>query len=135
MIFTSLTLPQVYARWDWLRAGLLQVIEKTRARFRPEDVYHSVRTGNAVIYAIGDSGFIVLQQQFDPDGPVIFVWALWCASGTAVEVKDDNYLELEKIARTAGAVRIRMHSPLKGWGREAFFEQVSTIFEHEVSHG
>jgi hypothetical protein len=129
---------QVYEVWDWVRAGLTRCIGKTNSHYRPEDAYLRIRGGTAWLYLIevgAPIGFCVLTQEHDPDGMVLFVWALWCEPGKAAPHKHAIYAELDKLAAAAKATRIRWWSPLKGWERERWGRRVATIFEREVKHG
>lgn len=133
MKLVALTFDDVYARWDWLRDGLLRMVDKTGAHYRPEDVYARLLGDTAWAYDFG-VGFIILTKEYDPDGLVLFVWALHADSGTlGRQGSDELYVELEQLARGAKAKRIRMQSPRRGWERETFFNKVSVVYEHEVT--
>lgn len=120
-----------------MREGLLETAQKTHTRYRPEDVWLRLRCDPPSAHAFAIEidqerrGFAILTMEFDPDGPVLFVWALWGLK--LAQHKSCIYSELERIAREVKAVRIRMQSPRKGWERESFFSPVSTLFEHEVT--
>lgn len=123
---------QLWDEWEWVRHGLLECIAKTGERYLPEDVYHALRSGTSHLFALDDFGFVVLQQRHEPDGCVLFVWALWSEPGKARAVEDAVYAALEGKAREIGAVRIRMHSPRKAWARERYWKPVSVVYEHEI---
>ena len=127
---------EAYASWGWIRSGLLAVIERNeKARFLPEDVYMRVRNGTAWIWTIGEDeiGFMVLTQEFDPDGLVMYIWALWLEPDSGRPHEGEIYEALEDLARSIKAKRVRMQSSRKAWERREFFEQVSTVYEHEVT--
>jgi hypothetical protein len=135
---TALTPEQVYASWGWIRNGLLTVISKgRREEYLPEDVYVRLRGGTAWAYTFGEDefGFVILTQEFDPDGLALFVWAIWLEPGSGKGCEGELYAALEDLARAARAKRIRMHSSRKGWEGRGFFEQVAVVYEHEVNHG
>ncbi len=123
----------VYERWDWMRAGIQKAIERTDAHMRPEDAYVRLRNGTAWAYVIGvqsdDIGFLILTQEHDPDGLVLFVWCLWCKPHSLAPVQVQLYTELDDLARKAGAKRIRWQSP-RAYGR--WGKQVAHIYEREV---
>jgi len=129
----------VYLRWDWMRAGIQRVIDKTAAHYRPEDVYARIRAGTAWAYVYADGGdeigFMVLTQEPDPDGLAIFVWVLWCETGTAVSRRSEMYGAMDTLARACKAKRIRWHSSLRGWERERYGTKVAVVFEREVDYG
>ena len=116
-----------------MRAGLLECFAKTDARFLPEDVYLRLRSGSAWAYDVDGIGFIVLTQEYDPDGLVLFVWALWCERGKLLPIVGEFYQALETLAREAKAKRIRMSSPRKGYERNPFFHPTVMLYEHEVT--
>jgi hypothetical protein len=132
-----LTPEQCFLRWEWLRAGLLVCINKTKARHLPEDVYARIRANTAWAYVINvdgvDRGFYVLTQEPDPDGLVLFVWALWAESGSMKDIHPAAMLELVELAKKAKAIRIRMQSPRGAWERDPYFTPVAVVYEYEVS--
>ncbi len=126
----------VYERWDWIRAGCEKTIKRTGAHFRPEDVYVRLRNGTAWLYAIcvpfGEVGFVVLTQEYDPDGMALFIWILWAERGQLRPVVDQFYTEIDGLAAKAGAKRIRWQSP-RNYTREGC-KRVAHIYEREVSN-
>ena len=129
---------EVYARWDEIRSALQQCITKTNSNYRPEDAYLRLMGSPTSAWAHeilvqGEScGFIVFTQEYDPDGLVLFVWAIWVSPHSVRRWRDEMSSELERIARECKAKRIRMQSPRAGWKREPFFKQVAVVYEHEV---
>ncbi len=139
-MIVALSADDVYQRWDWLREGILAVAAKTGGRFRPEDVYVRLRTSTAWAYALRDAneddiGFLIVTQEYDPDGLVLFVWILWAPSHEIRGRENEMYQEFERIAVACKAKRIRMQSPRRGWEREGFFDRVAVVYEHEVTNG
>ena len=127
---------KLYDVWGWVRNGLVDCAGKTQERWLPEDVYLAIKGGSAFLYAIehkGDEiGFTVLCQHNDPDGPCLFVWAMWTEPGAGAPVEGMICSALEAKAREIGAKRIRMQSPRKGWERKAYWRQTAALYEHEV---
>lgn len=123
--------------WGWVRNGLVACIGKTGERWLPEDVYVSLKGGQSHLFAIehkGDEiGFTVLQQHADPDGPVLFVWAMWVEPGAGIGIEGKIVQALGDKAREIKARRIRMQSPRKGWARRALWRATAVIYEHEVN--
>lgn len=124
-----------YNRWDWIRAGLQHTIERTGVHMRPEDAYVRVRNGTAWLYAVQadeeDIGFLILTQEHDPDGLVLFIWALWCEPGSLYPMKHKFYAEIDALAKKAGAVRIRWQSS-RDYRHERWGQKVATIYEREI---
>ncbi len=121
-----------------MRQGIEKVIAKTRANYLPEDVYHALRSNTAWAFALRDDnaddfGFMVLQNQYDPDGLALFVWCLWVEPNAGPPHRASLYEELENLAKSVAAKRIRLQSPRKGWEREPFFKPIAMVYEHECS--
>ncbi len=117
--------------WTWVKAGLEKLIAKTRDDWKPEDVYHELKSGVSFLYLIEDVGFIVLQKWANyHDGARLFVRAIWAEPNSLAPRRDELYDELKAIARQQGCVAMRMTSPrrweLAGW------EPKQTIYEMEV---
>lgn len=127
---------QLYGLWPWVRNGLEAVRAKTAERWLAEEIYSILRVNGAYLYTVevcdDDVGFVIVQQHNDPDGPCLFIWALWIEPGVGKTIEDGLYEDLEVLARRIKARRIRMHSPRKGWEQRGFFMPVSTIYEREV---
>ncbi len=125
----------VYERWDWIRSGLQATIKRTGVKMRPEDVYVRLRNGTAWLYAIcvpfGEIGFLILTQEHDPDGLVLFIWCLWCEPHQLSPIKGEFYKEVEELAQKAGAKRIRWQSP-RDYRRERWGKRVAYVYEREV---
>ena len=131
-----MTLPEVRAEWGWLRNGLLTVIERTRERWLPEDVWQSIMGQHAFAWRItkdaDDIGFMVLRRDMDVDGPALFVWALWVEPDGLRDCYRELMAQIDDVARRIGAKRIRMESPREGWTWVKFFDPVRTIYERGV---
>jgi hypothetical protein len=102
---------------------------------RSEDAYIRIRAGTAWLYAVegedGDIGFLILTQEHDPDGLVLFIWCLWCEPHTLWPIKRKFYDEVEALARKAGAIRIRWQSP-RDYRRERWGTRVAYVYEREL---
>jgi hypothetical protein len=124
-----------YNRWDWIRAGLEHTIKRTGVHMRPEDAYVRIRNNSAWLYAIQaeeeDIGFLILTREEDPDGPVLFVWALWGERGKLAPIKQEIYADIDQLAKAAKAVRIRWQSP-RDYRRERWGVRVAHVYEREV---
>lgn len=116
--------------WEWVRAGLLHTAKKTGQNYTPEDVYLMLHARLAHLYVIGErQGFAVLKRDDDPDGPVLFVFAI-NGPQELEPLKPQLYAELEKIGASIGAKRARMQGR-KGWESETYWKPKAVIFEHE----
>lgn len=97
-----------------------------------------LRSGSAYLYMIendGDEiGFIVVRRVMDNDGPVLFVWVIYTESGSMKE--NDNWklvmAEVDGLARSIGAKRIRHYSSRSGFEELGAFTLKMHIYEREV---
>lgn len=135
MNFSEVKVHQLHAVWDFVRRGLLAIIEKTGDDWLPEDIYSELRAGASALFLIdvGDEqvGFVVLQvwPQYH-SGPRLFVRALWCEPGALVEHQEAVEQKLRELALKCGARAVRMNSPRR-WDR-AGWKLKQSIFEMEV---
>lgn len=116
--------------WPWLRAGLEEIAARYAVEWIPEDIYGTLRSGQAVAYIVGDdeAGFVILQQQARFTGPCLLVWVIW---GELKQYEPDLYDELEEIARSINAATIEAQGR-EGWGRRGFFTPCERIFRRKL---
>lgn len=118
--------------WPWVRAGLLEVSERTEPTWIPEDVYAELKSGSAALLTInGDAGFCVVKRLVDYDGPSLFLWAMW-GPGELAPLYDEIMAALDGFARQAECKRIRMMSPRKGWRRVNGWRERDTVYERSL---
>ena len=133
-LLRPIPLEELWDKWARYGVGLLECIRNTKAHYKPEDVYVDLRSGRSHLYEIGDFGFVIFQQHQDPDGLVLFVYALWCKAGEYQKRLAAVYEELEEFARSMKAKRIRMQGR-DGWSKHRFFTETARVYEHEVGNG
>lgn len=98
----------------------------------PEDVYLSLRTGQAGLY-VNDAewkGFAILQLLPNYSSKRLHCWIVQTTDDPA-----DYMEEVEEIARAAGAKVITFDSPRRGWEKRAErlgFRPTSTRYEKEI---
>ncbi len=126
----------VYNSWDWIRKGVQKSIDKTGSHMRPEDVYVRLRNGTAWLYLIcpvdEEIGFMVLTQEHDPDGMVMFIWVLWAEPGKLSPHYEEFKNALDQLARNIKAKRVRGSSPRRGYLGYGYAKPVATIYEKEI---
>jgi hypothetical protein len=127
---------ELHAYWDYARPRLGIVARRSGARWIPEDIYASLKTGGATLHigVLGEEyvGFIVLQRTVDFDGVALTVWALF--SEETVDVIALFHDEIVGFARQIGAKRITFTSP-RMWGRRLMkygYLAKAAVFEREV---
>lgn len=120
---------QAWQRWDWFTEGLEHCIAKTGMHLRQEDVYLRVRAGSALPFVIQhdgvERGFAIITHEYDPDGLVMFIWALWCPDG--IGLNEQVTADLDQLQIAMKAKRQRM------WGRPGWEKvwgtKIATVFE------
>ena len=115
------------SEWDYVRAGLEKIIDKTSDDWIPEDVYHEIKAGTTGLFLLeygGERiGFVCLQiWPAYHAGPRLFIRAFWADPHAAVKHRADIYDDLKAFAREAGCVgpgAMRQNSPRRwdadGW--------------------
>jgi hypothetical protein len=138
MNLVALDPKKIASAWPFVRAGCEKVLAKTNDRWIPEDVYMEVRSGSAFLYMIehesDEIGFIVVRRVMDPDGPVLFVWIMWTEPGLMAESSNWKAViaELDALARSIGAKRIRHYSSRSGFEEHGAFTLKMHIYERET---
>lgn len=121
--------------WEYVRAGLTRIIDRTCDDWIPEDVFAEIKAGVSRLFLLEYGGrrigFVVLQVwPHYHDGPRIFVRALWCEPGQAKPHEADIYDDLRYFAAEHGASVMRMLSPRRWDG--AGWELKQYVYEREV---
>lgn len=122
--------------WERVRKGLVSTLLKTEDRWIPEDVYHALLGGTAVLFMVDQDqdeiGFFVAKEWADIDGKALFIWVLYVDPNS---IGRERYLEMlaqvDELAKKAGCKRIRHYSP-RGWDGMGMFTLKQHIFEREV---
>jgi hypothetical protein len=100
--------------WEFVEAGLREVIRRTGEQWTPVHVLEALNTNRAHLF-ISEDGFFVLQQVREDWTalPLVHVWAAWFKPGTGVARKQELQDWLDAITHK----RVRMNSNRLGWGR------------------
>ncbi len=129
MILAPVPPERLHDSWGWIRDGLWRVKEKCNEPWFPEDIIYQLGAKTAFIYAAQDKGFLIFQRHTDLDGPVLFVWII---SGELMPFREQIKADVQEIARSIGAKRVRFHSPRKGYAKMGFGKMKTTIYELEL---
>ena len=117
--------------WGIVRPGLVEIINNISPDWIPEDVYAALRSGTSTLhvgYDCGEyDGFVVVTPTPEYYGICLFVW---CAYSNGTDGITKYLAEIEEMARTIKAKRIRFASPRKGFSR--LFREVTTVYEKEL---
>lgn len=108
----------LHDHWELVKTGLQRILDRTSDRWKPEDVYHMLKSNVAGLY-VQDSGkgFAILQPTRGWDGNEMFIFA-----GYSVDEHDVVAQEIEQIkdiARSIGAKRIKFQTKRRGWEKSA----------------
>lgn len=76
-------------------------------------------------------GFVLLRKEEEPQGMVLFLWALYCRPGEGCNRETAILDAIRKLANEIGARRLKMWSTRKGWGRRGW-KEVSRVYEMDV---
>lgn len=124
--------------WEHVRAGLLEVKKHSAEDWLPEDVYMSIKLGQASLHMAEDKeggylGFMVLQLLPTYHGKKLHVW---CAYGNNNQPVLRLFLnEMKTLAKNAGAKEITFTSPRDEWlavGKRGGFEPGHTTFKVSI---
>lgn len=109
-------------KWPEIRFGLMSILLKTGEKWIPEDIYHALKAGEALLFA-RDGTFVVVKA----DGEALFIWCAY----NAIQGGFKSGIEwLKDHARQNGFKRITHTSPRTGWAR--LFKAVSINYEMEL---
>jgi hypothetical protein len=126
---------EIAYEWELVRAGLLEVKKATTDDWLPEDVYMSIKQGQAALFVGEDEhgdyiGFVVLKLVNTYHGKRLDIWAAYC-SGKQPAMR--IYLpKIKALALAAGAQSIGFSSARPEWQAAAArigFKPVQTTYE------
>lgn len=126
---------ELHSVWPTIRPGLEITAKKAPGGWIPEDVYLSIKTGDAVLHtAIVDSyykGFLVSKAIDTLEGRKLLLWICHIED----DLLDDNLEQVKEWAKNIGAVKIQFQSPRNGWERRAEalgFTPTMIVYETDV---
>lgn len=131
MDFTLIQPAGLRAAWPRVRESLDAVLAKAADDWIPEDVYHSLKCGDAACHiATNDTGYAgilvtTLARAEFSGTPALHVWIAHNAGNA--DVFEAGLGLLRQMARKAGASRITFGSPRLGWAKR--FPLVSATYE------
>ena len=117
--------------WDYLRPRVEQARLKGGGDWRPEDVYAACLSGAAHLWMCDEGAFCILQLERNTftNDLELFVWVAWTPGTHPLR---EYFEQVRGIARDAGAVRMRMLSKRRGWGRVDFWHPGAVEYMSEV---
>lgn len=105
----------LHSHWDFVRKGLEKLLSKCVERWKPEDIYHGIKSKNYWLYVDHDA-FCIVYIVPDWDGPAMFVLAAYVESGEAM---GRCFPFIKEAAAHHKCKRIRFGTTRKGWERHA----------------
>lgn len=124
--------------WDRVRAGLEAVRKTTSDDWLPEDIYMSIKLGNAALYIGEDEhgdylGFLVMQVLPMFHGSKLHIWCAY--SATKMPLMRSFFPQIQEIAKQVSAKKISFSSMREEWDKAAprlGFKAGQTTYEFEV---
>lgn len=117
--------------WPHLEASLIRVKEKTGERWTPPFVLARIVEGKAGLFRFQDDGrhlgYCVVERYEQGEKPWMNVWIV---EGDVLEHAPECLEELDKLARSIGAVAWRA-TGRKGW-KSIGLKPVAVVYEREV---
>lgn len=106
------------AEWERVRAGLVEVKKATNDDWLPEDVYMSLRQGNATLYVgVGEAGeylgFLVMRLVPTFHSKKVEIWCAY--SATREPLMRRFFPHIKAVARNVGATMISFASARDEW--------------------
>lgn len=94
------------------------MIDKTKDRWRVEDVYHYLKISNMHLYMQeSNKGFVILQPIKGWDGIELFIFCGYSRDDHDVVMQENE--KIKEIGRTMGAKRIKFQSNREGFKKLA----------------
>lgn len=120
--------------WPKVRHLLSTATDKFGERVTPEELYYALRQNMASLY-LNDDGCLVAQKVNEMDGTVTLFVLL--VAGKMVNVWPDWIAMVENLAKTIGAVRVKMASPSRAWERamNGYWKVSHVVYEHDLRNG
>lgn len=122
--------------WQFYRQGIEEIISYGGVRFIPEDVYARIKTRQAFLYRIDDSGFFVAEKCLEhcSDEPFLNVWLMWFKPGQGLPHKQELIDYLDRMAEVSGCLWIRFGTTREAWVHllDGYFKKHLTILQRET---
>jgi hypothetical protein len=86
-------------QWQFYRDGILEIISHGGVSFIPEDVYHHLKTGRAMLYRVDFSGFFVVErcQETASGDYFLNVWLMYFLPGKGIGYKAEIIEFLDRL--------------------------------------
>jgi hypothetical protein len=94
-----------------------------------QDIYLAIKERRALMFHSEEDGsFAIVKVKKKNGEAVLFVWIACGVNGK----REQNFNFLKQIARNAGASRIEMESPRRGFEKMSVWKPVITLYSAEV---
>ena len=121
--------------WGTVKPGVECVLKKDKSGELPEDVYVSLKSGEAQLFTgMLDGvyhGFVICMKQKE----ALFIWMCYAPTAGVTDLFHPN---LRELAREGGMTKLRFSSARNGWerlGADYGFKKKTVIYEAEVLDG
>ncbi|MFL9582363.1 hypothetical protein [Stenotrophomonas sp. AB1(2024)] len=122
---------ELRAHWPVIAPALDSVIAATSPDWIKEDVFHRIKSGEAVLHVVYGLGqykcmFILTREVEEYSGnPSLHIWI--AHNGGDAESYNFGLEQIKQAARHFGATRLTLESPRLGWAKR--FRLVSATYE------
>lgn len=121
MEFRNIKAEELHSEWAFIKQGLQVILEKTKDRWLPEDIYWLIKQNSIWAYVVFDEGVrvgvVLLQLNNGWDGKELYIFGGWNAGEK--DVIEFSMSEILKAGKYAGAKRLKMQSNRRGFERYA----------------
>lgn len=108
----------LHDHWPFVKEGLQYIIDKTKDRWKVEDVYHHIKANTMGLYVVeSGEGFAILQPIKGWDGTELYVFCGY--SKTAHNIVLECMEQIKGIANGIGAKRVKFQSNRAGFEKRA----------------
>ena len=121
---------EIRMAWKWVRPQLEEVIKKCHEHFLPEDIYHAVLAGNAVLCEMGKQEGILVVERTEQWGRAVM--NCWVCHHDSEEYTVANYWDsIVDLAKTLKVEAITMHGP-RAYHKVVPVEMIGYHFVHKL---
>lgn len=125
---TVVTQAGLYAAWPKIQSGL-EYVRRLGVSWHAGDVYHKLRTSEAVLITGDGDDFVVVTEHSDFSGPSLWVWVVYARRG----ITPRYWAEFGEFMKKRGVTRLLFSSTRPGWARLARrYGEVEATIMYEI---
>jgi hypothetical protein len=132
MEFRHISSEVIHSEWDFIKQGIISILDKTQDRWLPEDIYWLIKQNSIWAYVVLDGeeklGVVLLQPTNGWDGKELYLFGGWNIGSR--DVIEFSMPEIVKVAKHCQARRIKFQSPRKGFDK--YVERIGFKYSHSM---